>query len=83
MASYIDKGYPVDVIYLDFSKTFDTVLHGGLISKLTAHGIAGKTNIWIERQKTKSVPKWSKTDKNVSVVYHRDQYSAQCYLSCL
>ena len=48
MTSYIDKGYPVDVIYLDFSKAFDTVPHRRLISKLTAHGIIGKTNRWIE-----------------------------------
>ena len=46
--SYINKGYPVDVIYLDFSKAFDMVPHRRLISKLTAHGITGKTNRWIE-----------------------------------
>ena len=48
VTSYIDKGYLVDVIYLDFSKAFDMVPHRRLISKLTAHGIAGKTNRWIE-----------------------------------
>ena len=48
VTSYIDKGYPVDVICLDFSKAFDTVPHRRLISKLTAHGITGKTNRWIE-----------------------------------
>ena len=44
VTSYIDKGYPVDVIYLDFSKVFDMVPHRRLISKVTAHGITGKTN---------------------------------------
>ena len=48
MTSYTDKEYPVDVIYLDFSKAFDMVLHRRLISKLTVHGITGKTNRWIE-----------------------------------
>ena len=48
MTSYIDKGYPVDVIYLDFSKAFDMVPHHRLISKLIAHGITGKTNRWIQ-----------------------------------
>ena len=48
VTSYIDKEYPVDVIYLDFSKAFDTVPHRRLISKLTAQGITGKTNRWIE-----------------------------------
>ena len=36
------------MIYLDFSKAFDIVPHHRLISKLTTHGIVGKTNIWIE-----------------------------------
>ena len=54
MTSYIDKGYPVDVIYLYFSKAFDTVPHRRLISKLTAHGITGKTNRWIESWLTDS-----------------------------
>ena len=48
VTSYINKGYPVDVIYLDFSKAFDTVPHRKLISKLIANGTTGKTNIWIE-----------------------------------
>ena len=39
---YIDKGYSVDVIYLDFQKAFDKVPHRRLIHKLTAHGVGGK-----------------------------------------
>ena len=47
VTDYIDKGYPVDVIYLDFQKAFDKVSHRRLIHKLTAHGIGGKVLNWI------------------------------------
>jgi len=33
----------VDVIYLDFSKVFDTVPHSILLEKLVAHGLDGYT----------------------------------------
>ena len=33
VTNYIDSGYPVDVIYLDFQKAFDKVSHGRLVSK--------------------------------------------------
>ena len=42
VTDYIDKGYPVDVIYLKFQKAFDKVPHCRLIHKLTGHGIGGK-----------------------------------------
>ncbi|KAK4816237.1 hypothetical protein QYF61_013645 [Mycteria americana] len=35
----VDEGKAVDVIYLDFSKAFDTVSHGILLEKLAAHGL--------------------------------------------
>lgn len=48
VTNYVDKGYPVDVIYLDFSKAFDRVPHQRLLKKLSAHGIGGKVASWIE-----------------------------------
>ena len=38
----------VDVIYLDFRKTFDYVPHRRLIKKLQAYGIKGRLLTWIE-----------------------------------
>lgn len=36
---HVDKGKPVDVIYLDFEKALDKVLHQTLLKKLSHHGI--------------------------------------------
>jgi hypothetical protein len=43
----IDEGNPVDVVYLDFKKAFDSVPHERLLRKLSAYGVGGKTNKWI------------------------------------
>jgi len=43
----LDSDEPVDAIYLDFRKTFDTVPHQRLLNKLKAYGIVGDTNDWI------------------------------------
>jgi len=44
----VDEGKAVDVIYLDFSKTFDTVPHSILLEKLAAHGLDRCTLCWIK-----------------------------------
>jgi len=41
-------GKDVDVIYLDFSKAFDTVPHSIFLEKLAAHGLDGCTHCWIK-----------------------------------
>ena len=39
----LDEGQAADVVYLDFSKAFDTVPHNILMEKLAAHGLDGCT----------------------------------------
>ncbi|KAK4830972.1 hypothetical protein QYF61_014431 [Mycteria americana] len=46
VTSLVDEGKAVDVIYLDFSKAFDTVSHSILLEKLAAHGLDGRTLHW-------------------------------------
>ena len=43
-----DNSTETDIIYLDFSKTFDTVSHKRLIYKLRQYGIKGKVLLWIQ-----------------------------------
>ena len=41
VTNYLDQGYPVDVIYLDFQKASDKVPYRRLLLKLDAHGMSG------------------------------------------
>ncbi len=43
-----DQGEPVDVVYLDFSKVFDSVCHRLLVKKMVAMGIHLKITRWVE-----------------------------------
>ena len=44
----VDEGKAVDVVYLDFSKAFDTVSHSILLEKLAAHGWDGCPLRWVK-----------------------------------
>ncbi|KAK4825499.1 hypothetical protein QYF61_000012 [Mycteria americana] len=44
----VDEGKAVDVVYLDFSKAFDTVSHSILLEKLAAHGLDVCTLRWVK-----------------------------------
>ncbi len=43
----IDKGIPIDAVYLDFAKAFDTVPHLRLLNKLDGYGVKGTVHQWI------------------------------------
>ena len=45
--SFLEEGYSVDAIYLDFSKAFDKVDHQILLKKAESLGIEGKLLQWI------------------------------------
>jgi len=48
MTGWVDEGRAVDVVYLDFSKAFDTVSHVFLLGKLRKWGLNEWTVRWIE-----------------------------------
>ncbi|GAB0203973.1 mitochondrial enolase superfamily member 1 [Grus japonensis] len=55
LISFYDKvtclvggGKAVDVVYLDFTKAFDTISHSILLEKLTAHGLDGHILHWVK-----------------------------------
>ena len=40
-------GNNVDMVYLDFAKTFDKVNHGVLLHKIKTLGITGRLGVWL------------------------------------
>ena len=44
----LDEDVPVDVVYMDFKKAFDSVPHIRLVKKLKSYGIEGNLLAWIE-----------------------------------
>lgn len=44
----LDKDEPLDTIYLDFKKAFDSVPHERLARKMKSYGIDGKIGVWIQ-----------------------------------
>ncbi|GAB0203975.1 mitochondrial enolase superfamily member 1 [Grus japonensis] len=48
MTGWVYEGRAVDIVYLDFSKAFDTVSHNTFISKLRKRGLDEWTVRWVE-----------------------------------
>ena len=48
IGEFSDKGFQTDVIYLDFSKAFDSVPHSLLIHKLKTFGFNGDLLSWLK-----------------------------------
>ena len=46
----VDEGRAVDVVYLDFSKAFDTISHSILLQKLAVHGLDRYTLVWVRNR---------------------------------
>ncbi|GAB0179474.1 mitochondrial enolase superfamily member 1 [Grus japonensis] len=44
----VDEGKAVNVVYLDFSKAFDTISHNILLEKLAAHSLEECTLLWVK-----------------------------------
>jgi len=44
----VDEEKAADIVYLDFSKTFDIVSNSILLKKLTAYGLDRYTFSWIK-----------------------------------
>ena len=49
VTNQVDKGLPVDVVYLDLFKAFDKVPHNHLIIEIKTHGIGCFVANWIVR----------------------------------
>ena len=47
VARLVDEGKAVDVVYLDFSKAFDTVSHSILLQKLADRGLDRYILCWV------------------------------------
>jgi len=44
----LERGYGIDVTYLDYRKAFDTVWHSGLLTNIQRYGVEGQLLAWIK-----------------------------------
>ena len=48
MADCLDNGDRIDAIIIDFSKAFDLVPHGRLLTKIANSGVDSRVVVWIK-----------------------------------
>ncbi len=48
ITKWLDEGSAIDLMYLNFSKAFDSVNHQLLLDKLRGYGIAPIVKSWVE-----------------------------------
>ena len=58
VTSLVDEGKAVVIVYLDFSKAFDTDSHSILLEKLAAHGLDTCTLHWLKTSWTVEPREW-------------------------
>ena len=86
LTKFIDEDEPVDVVYLDLAKAYDTVPHNRLIAKIQAHGIGGNLLQWIQawlsnrRQKVVTQGAESSWKKVTSSVVQGSVLGPLCFL---
>ena len=68
--SVLAEGGQIDVVYMDFQKTFDTVPHRRLLGKLESYGIRSKTKRWIASFLGDRIHIWVKPKIGV-ILYHQ------------
>lgn len=87
--SALDQGLSTNITYCDFSKTFDSVPHSRILSKLKGYGLDGKLLEWFKRflvrrcqciYVNESLSSWTSVRSGES---HRDLFLALCCLHCL
>jgi len=54
----VDEGSAVDIVYLDFSKVFDTVSHRIRLEKLAARGLDRYTLCWVKNWLKGKAQEW-------------------------
>ena len=67
----------VDIVYLDFSKVFDTVSHTILLGKLAAHGMDRYTLGWVKnclKSWAQRVVELNSAGDRSQVVFPRNHY---------